>query len=147
MASLDNFHTGNPVPHPSQRRGQSMYPYHLSDRHLVIQRSLMGNDRDVTSRVPIAPIQPHTDPLLQTGRAAPDPTYVEVMSSALNDSYVATRPRTHMREAGDTAEYKMLIQTPTCIRNRLANWVSGGGDQRSCLRLNTYSRYHPYLGR
>lgn len=149
MASLSNFHTGNPAPHPSQRRGWSLYPYHLSDRHAVTQYNLMGNPRegDWPNRVPVAPVQPHIDPLLHTGRAAPDPSYVERASTGLSDLYVVTRPRTHLQESGDTAEHKMLIQGTACWRNRIANYLSGGGGRMSIAPINSYSRYHPYLGR
>lgn len=155
MASLDNFHTQNPAPHPRahHRRGANLYPYHLSDRHDVVRYGLMaGSSRgdeggDLVNRVPIGPVQPVVDPLLATGRAAPDPTYVERVSHRLSDQYVATRPRTHLRESGDTAEHKLLVQGTACWRSRLANWLLGGGGQRAVTRLNTYTRYHPYLGR
>lgn len=153
MASLDNFHTGNPAPHPtSNMAGWSPYPYHMADRQAVIQHDLIGgtgkrNGWDLPNRVPIAPVQPSVDPLLQSGRSAPDPTYVERISTGLSDQYVATRPRTHLRESGDTAEHKLLIQGTACWRNRIRNWYFGGGGQRMVPHLNTYSRYHPYLGR
>ena len=154
MLPLDNFHTTNPAPHPSQRRGRQLYPYHLADRHDVVRYGLMGGSGrwsgeggDLANRVPIGPVQPVVDPLLDTGRAAPDPTYVERVSQGLNDRYVATRPRTHLRESGDTAEYKLLVQGTTCWRSRLANLVTGGAGQRSVSPFNTYTRYHPYLGR
>lgn len=152
MASLDNFHTGNPAPHPIHHHGVHLYPYHLSDRQQIIQQSLVGGtgQRDgwgLANRVPIGPVQPYGDPLLHTGRAAPDPTYVERISEGLNDRYVATRPRTHLRESGDTAEHKMLIQGTTCWRNRILNFINGGGGRMSVARLNHYTRYHPYLGR
>jgi len=124
-----------------------MYPYHQSDRHAIIQHALIGNEWDLPNRVPIAPVQPWVDPLLQTGRAAPDPSYVERISTGLSDQYVATRPRTHLRESGDTAEHKMLIQGSTCIRNRVMNYLSGGGGRMSIAPINHYNRYHPYLGR
>lgn len=152
MVSLDNFHTGNPAPHAGQMHGISLYPYHLSDRHSVLQKALVSGSGaseswDFASRVPIGPIQPIMDPALLTGRAAPDPTYVERASTGLNDHYVVTRPRTHIREAGDTSEHKMLIQGTTCLRARLANWWKGGNGQRMVAQVNTFSRYHPYLGR
>ena len=153
MASLDNFHTGNPVPpHPKHSTRVHLYPYHLEDRHAVLQQALVsGTGRsehwDLPNRVPLAPVQPTLDPLLLTGRAAPDPTYVKRISTGLNDRFVATRPRTHLRESGDTAEHKMLIQGTVCWRNRLLNFFNGGGGRRSVAQLNTYTRYHPYLGR
>lgn len=149
MASLDNFHTGNPAPHPSQRRGWAMYPYHQSDRHAITQYNLMGHPRegDIANRVPVAPVQPFVDPLIHTGRAAPDPTYVERVHEGLSKNFVVTRPRTHIRESGDTAEHKLLIQGTVCWRNRIQNFLSGGGGRTSIVPLNTYSRYHPYLGR
>jgi hypothetical protein len=125
-----------------------VYPYHQSDRHARVQLGLMGGTEwDIGNRVPIAPVQPCLDPLLQTGRSAPDPTYVERISTGLNDRFVATRPRTHLRESGDTAEHKLLIQGTACWGNRLANFISGGGGRRSVAQINTYNRYHPYLGR
>lgn len=149
MASLSNFHTGNPAPtHGGSSRGYSLYPYHLPERHAVIQHNLHGAPTgDWANRVPIAPVQPPVDPLLQTGRSAPDPTYTERMGTGISDLYVQTRPRTHLRESGDTAEHKMLVQGTACWRNRLRNFYFGGGGQRSVPHLSTYSRYHPYLGR
>jgi hypothetical protein len=151
MASLDNFHTGNPAPQPHVGEG-SMYPYHTAQRHALIQRDLIGgtgkrNGWDVASRVPVAPVQPVVDPLLQTGRSAPDPSYVERLSTGLSDHFVQTRPRTHLGEAGDTAEFKMLIRGTTCWRDRVRNFLGGGGGRMSVVPLNTYTRYHPYLGR
>lgn len=147
MASLDNFHTGNPAPHPSERRGVSLYPYHTGDRNAIVQYDLPGVGNDLRVKVPIAPIQPILDPLLQTGRAAPDPSYVERVSTGLTGNYVQTRPRTHLRESGDTAEHKLLIQGTVCWRNRIANFFGGGGGRMSVVPLNSYTRYHPYLGR
>lgn len=153
MASLDNFHTMNPAPLASHRRGTNMFPYHLSDRHDIVRYGLMGSGGrsdeagDLASRVPIGPVQPIVDPLLATGRAYPDPSYVERVSDGLSDQYVATRPRTRLQLSGDTAEHKLLVQGTACWRARIQNWLSGGGGQRSVSRINTYSRYHPYLGR
>lgn len=148
MASLDNFHTHNPAPHPTHRRGRNLYPYHLQDRFDRVRLSLVNSATDdVVGRVPLAPVQPVWDPTLATGRAAPDPTYVERVSADLNGHFVPTRPRTHLRESGDTAEHKLLIQGTACWRARLANWWHGGGGQRGVTRINTFSRYHPYLGR
>lgn len=155
MASLDNFHTQNPAPRTVSGRhavGTQLYRAHLGERHASLQHALIAGTGkaehwDIANRVPIAPVQPVVDPLLLTGRAAPDPTYMERMGTGLNDRFVATRPRTHLRESGDTAEHKMLIQGTACWRARLANFLTGGGGQRSVARLNTYTRYHPYLGR
>lgn len=149
MASLSNFHTSNPAPHESERKGYLMYPYHTADRHAIVQHNLMGSTRegDWPNRVPIAPVQPIVDPLAQTGRSAPDPTYVERISDGLTGNYVPTRPRTHLRESGDTAEHKHLIQGTVCWRTRILNFLNGGGGRMSVVPLNTYTRYHPYLGR
>jgi hypothetical protein len=147
MASLDNFHTGNPAPQAAAHKGKNLYPFHQSDRYAVIQHDLPGTNNDVRTKIPIGPVQPYVDPLLHTGRAAPDPSYVERMSSGLNGNYVVTRPRTHLRESGDTAEHKMLIQGTTCWRNRIANFFGGGGGRMSITPINSYTRYHPYLGR
>lgn len=150
MASLDNFHTGNPAPYAGHPVGTGLYRYHLPERYALIQQGIHTASNDgggIRNRVPIAPIQPVVDPLLQTGRAAPDPTYVERVSTGLNDHYVSVRPRTHLRESGDTAEHKLLIQGTACWASRLRNFWAGGGGRRSLATLNTYSRYHPYLGR
>lgn len=156
MASLNNFHTYNPAPQePTSARngaGTQLYRFHLGERHATLQHALIAGSGkaahwDVSQQVPLAPVQPITDPLLMTGRAAPDPSYVERMSTDLNDNFVATRPRTHLRSSGDTAEYKQLIQGTSCIRNRIQNWWYGGQNQRTVAGLNTYSRYHPYTGR
>jgi hypothetical protein len=141
-SSLANVNTGNPV-------SSTLYgPYEQRSRNAILQKNLVTfNTSDIANQVPIAPIQPIVDPLLLTGRAAPDPSYVERVSARLNDQFVATRPRTHVMSAGDTAEYKGLVQGTSCIRNRIRNWWQGGGGQRSVASLNTYTRYHPYLGR
>lgn len=125
----------------------SLYPYHTGDRNAIVQYDLPGVGNDLRVKVPIAPIQPILDPLLQTGRAAPDPSYVERVSTGLTGNYVQTRPRTHLRESGDTAEHKLLIQGTVCWRNRIANFFGGGGGRMSVVPLNSYTRYHPYLGR
>lgn len=149
MATLANLHTGNPTPHPGLRAGFLYLPYELASRHRLLQHRLHhSGDYNVVNHVPLAPVQPMVDPLLDTGRAAPDPSYVERVSTHLTrDNYVATLPRTHLREAGDTAEHKMLIRSNTCVVNRLRNWWHGSGGRRTVAGLNTYSRYHPYLGR
>lgn len=160
MASLDNFHTHNPAPQPFHRGrhpgpssvGPQLYRYHLGERHAALQHALVAGTGkqeywDYRNQIPIAPVQPVTDPLLLTGRQHPDPTYVERAHTGLNDNYVATRPRTHLQESGDTAEHKMLVQGTTCWRSRILNYFTGGGGRRSVARLNTYTRYHPYLGR
>ena len=154
MATLHNFHTGNPTPlectggfcHPH------LYRSHLRERHAALQHALIAGSGkaahwDITQQVPLAPVQPVMDPVLLTGRAAPDPSYVERVSTNLNDQFVGTVPRTHLRMSGDTAEHKHLIRGTACWRNRLANWWYGGNNQRSVAGVNTYSRYHPYVGR
>lgn len=142
MSSLANLNTGNPV-------NAALYgPYEQRSRNAMLQRNLVNNNgSSVVSRVPVGPIQPVLDPSLLTGRAAPDPSYVERVSTRLNDNFVATRPRTHLMESGDTAEHKLLIQGTSCMRNRILNWWKGGGGQRSVAPINSYTRYHPYLGR
>lgn len=159
MASLDNFHTGNPAPvvgphDPYHRRvtGRQVFRDHLGERHAALQHALVaGSGRneywDLANQVPLAPVQPIVDPVLLTGRTHPDPTYTEVAESRLNGRYVAMLPRTRLRTSGDTAEYKQLVAGTTCLRSRLMNLLTGGGNRRSVAPLNTYTRYHPYLGR
>lgn len=156
MASLNNFHTYNPAPtEPTSARngvGTQLYRFHTKERNAQLEHALIAGSGkaahwDITQTVPLAPVQPVMDPLLMTGRAAPDPSYVERISHGLTDRYVPTRPRTHLRESGDTAEYKQLIQGTACWKNRFANWWYGGNNQRMVSGLNTYTRYHPYLGR
>lgn len=156
MATLSNFHTYNPAPiEPTSwnnREGTQLYRFHRTERNATLQHALIAGSGkaahwDISQQVPLAPVQPITDPLLITGRAAPDPSYVERVSTGLNDRFVATRPRTHLRESGDTADYKQLVQATSCMRNRLQNWWFGGNNQRTVAGLNTYTRYHPYLGR
>lgn len=158
MASLNNFQTLNPAPQepsPYMARhgsGTQLYRYHTSERNATLQHALIAGSGkaahwDISQQVPLAPVQPVIDPLLITGRAGPDPTYVERVSANLNDQFVATRPRTHLRESGDTAEYKQLVRGTACWQNRLRNWFYGGNNQRTVAGINTYSRYHPYLGR
>ena len=156
MASLANFHTYNPAPQePTSERngaGVQLYRYHLKERFARTQHNLIAGSSksahwDIAEQVPLAPVQPIHDPLLLTGRAAPDPSYVERVSTDLNNNFVATTPRTHLRTSGDTAEYKQLVRGTACWRNRLANWWYGGNNQRLAAGVNTYSRYHPYLSR
>ena len=159
MASLNNFQTLNPAPREPTSlsaarhgNGTELYRYHTGERLATLQHALIAGSGkaahwDIGQQVPLAPVQPVVDPLLMTGRAAPDPSYVERVSADLNDRFVATRPRTQLRESGDTADYKQLVQGTACWQNRLRNWWFGGNNQRTVAGINTYSRYHPYLGR
>ena len=134
MSSLDNFSSGNgPQPnHPS-----------LRDRLRLVQQSLFSSaprDWDLSSAVPVAPVQP-PDPATRIGAgAAPDPRITERLSDRSMKSYlVPTSPQVYTRR-GDTAEGVYLMDTGT-PGGFLSRWL--GGSTRA--RVRTYSRFHPYV--
>lgn len=141
MASLDNFHTGNPVPPLSTA---AWFPS-LHHRHHQIRRGLFDSNitGDWANRVPVGP----SVPAHQTAETAyhlsrrPDPTLTERIDGQSAPYYVRTRPYTRRLVGGDTAESHLVFaERGACCPLR------GWWDRLRVplVRTGDKARYHPY---
>lgn len=136
MSSLDNF--------PSHNGAHQQYPT-LRQRHQQIQYGLHSSKADawdLPNALPMAPSQPADAGLRQLGSSRPDPQITERLSHRSMKSYlVPTQPRVYARR-GDTVDGIQLMDTGNQSMGFLSHWFGGGSNR---ARINTFSRFHPYL--
>ena len=139
MSSLDNFHTnhGSQPHYPS--RSQRMYALRQA------LHSSQSRDWDLASAVPVAPVQPTSDPA-RHHMSYPSAQVEERLSTrAMKDYLVPTTPRTYARR-GDTVEQSVhILDTGSTTKSGSLGriWQSLLGERRA--RVNTVSRFHPYV--